>query len=56
MFMENVDGDCYFLSPIALKQFSSVTVQILRVDRSGHFYTDRICEVNCFKGIRSVTT
>ena len=30
MFMENVDGDHYFLSLIALKQFSSVTVQFLR--------------------------
>ena len=37
MFMENVDGDHYFLSLIALKQFSSVTVQFLSVDRSGYF-------------------
>ena len=37
MFMENVDGDYYFLSLIALKQFGSVTVQFLSVDRSGYF-------------------
>ena len=37
MFMENVDGDYYFLSLIALKQFGSVTVQFLIVDRSGYF-------------------
>ena len=40
MFMENVDGDQYVLSLIALKQLSSVTVQFLSVDRSGYFYTD----------------
>ena len=40
MFMENVDVDDYFLSLIALKQLSSVTVQLLSVDRSGYFYTD----------------
>ena len=40
MFMENVDGDHYFLSLIALKQLSSVTVQFLSVERSGYFYTD----------------
>ena len=37
MFMENVDGDYYFLCLIALKQFGSVTVQFLSVDRSGYF-------------------
>ena len=56
MFMDNVDGDHYFLSLIALKQFSSVTVQFLSVDRCEYFYTDLICEVNCFKGMMSVTT
>ena len=40
MFMENIDGDHYFLSLTALKQFISVTVQFLNVDRSGYFYTD----------------
>ena len=39
MFMENVDGDHYLLSLIALKEFSSVTVQFLSVDRSGYFNT-----------------
>ena len=39
MFMENVDGDHYFLSLIALKQFILVTVQFLSVDRSEYFYT-----------------
>ena len=34
MFMENVDGDHYFLSLIAN---SSVTVQFLSVDHSGYF-------------------
>ena len=40
MFMENVDGNHYFLSLIAVKQFISVTVQFLSVDRGGYFYTD----------------
>ena len=40
--MENVDGDHYFLSLIALKQLSSVTVQLLSVDRSGYFQFYRI--------------
>ena len=38
--MENVDGDHHLLTLMALKQFSSVTVQLLSVDRSGYFYTD----------------
>ena len=36
MFMENVDGDHYFLT----KHDRTETVQFLSVDRSGYFYTD----------------
>ena len=42
MFMENVDGDHYSLSPILNSSVRSVRVQFLRVDHSGYFQINQI--------------